>query len=1224
MRWFFEKSDEPGRFWQAKFEGAVVTITSGTWGGESESRTEAFDSLEEAAAAVREELQPLWDQGYAEGLHPDERFRQDERIAQYWREGFLADLKAMGALEREPDDYASRIAENLGADLPPELADFLCWQSSHSFGYTNFGEWRIWDADRWVPRPEDGNLFEQLVISDQQNYLGTALMEQFTGCVFVGTAGNGDSYFAHPNHRDPNQAEVIFFDHETYSPDFAIADSLSTLAWLNRCYVQLGDEEFDHERFVSDMALIENRANLSWHYGNLTDESEIEPEYQPRTNAQYYFYRTYWLHYLLRQNGVVSVEDAGQMFHPDYHADLRFEDALNSPFLRSTPLTALYWLWRLWWFAKPQLAECLDAIEDHVSPIVRDAVALVRELEAGRKTLGKIEDVHALRERWLALDIDPDRAEERAHEQAAAAQRAEQELARRLDEAHGIIARSTPEDVREAMWHFVGDDEILDVFYEHLEHTDPSARPWLRRWEFLANDGANREDGFYEFENFEVLESLAHGGEVLAPRLLGPERRGGSYQAAAWCVGERALPYIVARLSARDEYNVGRTVGALALKVIAEHGRVDDLVELSRKLRWRDAYVDEIRNKKALLAVIEALGAAGGTVAGEALHDLLVNGPPAVHPRTLTAIGRIGTSDARIVTSVVERLGTALSRPAAFALARLPSADGREALAKHVSTLAGSPPALAYERVMLQLARHADGEDVDWHVVELATGIIESKRFEDQELHETVVELLPGHPDSTKSVELLENYLHHDLRAVREAALERLEALGRKPQLLWLDRPTVDALYDSDGVEGLRRALTDRNAIFRHNALRKAVEVGVADQLAREAVDLVGFMTRFEHYTNGYVQDAHETTAYAIEALAQVDCDDALRLLCRLWRGPNAMYRDADTLKYDRDEIHSRMTPFVDEVDAELEAQKPPAPPRRSATLFVETTRLFGACVNGMAGSPDAAFHTDEIAAIRFVGDEVLTASDDGTAIRWSSEGEALGVYRSPEGRLCDVAMDPTAERVFVTGPDYTAAFDLAGNELWRYTPQRSEYLELTDDCLVVASYDALVWLDRETGNVLFGSESFADSFIFRWARLDDRRLAVAGYDDEQFYVWDLDERELLEVWSLPASEKGGVCGLSYAAGRLFVARWDKTIVVLETETGSVVKRAALDGPRMPIAATADGTTLYACGSVVEACDTNSFEVKETLEVSKKLETVAVRPDGALFLGAASGEVLRG
>lgn len=72
------------------------------------------------------------------------------------------------------------------------------------------------------------------MLMDQRNYLGTAMMQHFASWVFLGTAGNGDSYYAHPNMQDSNQAEIVFFDHDTHTPDFFITDSITSLAWLNR------------------------------------------------------------------------------------------------------------------------------------------------------------------------------------------------------------------------------------------------------------------------------------------------------------------------------------------------------------------------------------------------------------------------------------------------------------------------------------------------------------------------------------------------------------------------------------------------------------------------------------------------------------------------------------------------------------------------------------------------------------------------------------------------------------------------------------------------------------------------------------------------------------------------------------------------------------------------------------------------------------------------------
>jgi len=269
----------------------------------------------------------------------------------------------------------------------------------------------------------------------------------------------------------------------------------------------------------------------------------------------------------------------------------------------------------------------------------------------------------------------------------------------------------------------------------------------------------------------------------------------------------------------------------------------------------------------------------------------------------------------------------------------------------------------------------------------------------------------------------------------------------------------------------------------------------------------------------------------------------------------------------------------------------------------------------------ESLFHTKDIESIRFCGDEVVTASADRTAIRWTKDGQAIASYLSPEGRLCDAIVVHDEDRIYVTGPDFTGCYSLDGELQWSATPARSEFLTLTEEAVVVASYNTLLWLDRNDGAVLFQSEPFASSFIFRWARLDERRLAVAGYDDHALFVWDLQARELADTWSLPSSEKGGVCDMAQSEGRLFLSRWDKTVVVLDAASGAVVKRAALAGTRYPLGATADGTRLLATEGHVEIYDSESFDVVGTITVPSKLEIIATSPDGTYFFGAESGEI---
>lgn len=1484
MRWYLETTDGEKRFWDARFDDATVTVTTGFIDGETEVETFEFDDFDAAIAGIREQVGPLFAEGFDQRVPPEERYAPHPRIARFWSEELLEEWKAMGVTEGEPTNYRDLVAEYLATELPPELDQFLQWRSTHNFGYCNYGEWRIWDVDRWAPTPENGNLFEQLVLMDQENYLGTAMMEHLAGWVFLGTAGNGDSYFAHPNHADPNQAEVIFFNHETASPDFTLSDSIASLAWANHCYEQLESEDFDHDQFIEDFELLENRVTLPWHYGSLEEEAELEPEYEAKSRGVFYFYRATWIDYLLKQNGVVEVEDIGDLFYTDIHAGLKFEDALGSHYLTSTPLTALYWLWRLFWFDKPELNTCLDTVAEHPSPIVRDCVALIREFQDGRKSLGKIEDIFALRQRFLDLDIDPDRAEARAQEEAEAERQAELELAANLEQAHSLIANSDLDEIKEALWDFEHPD-VLDVLYEHIAHTSPDDAIWVQRWNFLANQGSSRDGRSYSFENDEVHEVIAHSGALLAPRL----GRAGNWRGlplAASTAGERVLPQLLEALQTQDKYGWGIRAGANGLRALgaAEHAPL--LAELAGSLVWEDGdFHGEIERGDALKATVDALGVLGGDAARDTLVGLLQNGPAKVQPRILIALGRLG--DDSCVAEVCNWLQSAHSRPALFALSHIGSPAALDAIEQHIGAMVGGIADLAYELGMRQHALPND--DVDWDLAESLTRVIESKKYEDAELHETLAAMLSRHPESETAERLLREYVQHEYAAVRSAAISGLQSLGVDLDLAWYDRPTVDAIWERDGVDGLREAISNPDGVFRHNVLRKAVDEGVADQLADGALALADVYCRFTAYTNGYIQDKHDRTHYLIEALAHVGTEDVDRRLCRMWKGSNAMYAQADTLKYDRDDIQARLQPYVAEVEAELAADAPPEPETLEAEPFTSVAWLFGAGINGMSWAPngaqlavagqggvkffdrdgvcttdvaacrggwvydadyspngavvaagahaghlwlidastgeqvaklqghggvpdgvrkvrfspsgdqlatvsddeslriwdvaqclctavwndpadvntvdwideetlvigtdrmirlmksdgteiankscagiaevrvhherqriyvgnahdqirvftldlepkedehlpcgavarirfvdggliaaswegenagvsfvpfdgepvhwpgyhaatfgldldpqtgqvfaggsggtinrwttagelaesDAVFHTDELASIRFCGDEVVTSSDDRSVIRWTKDGAAIARYTA-ETRLCDAVV--AGEHVFVTGSDYSACLTLDGEEVWTATPARSEHLCLTDNALIVASYNQLLWLDRATGEVLHETESFADSFIFRWAELDGNRLAVAGYDDECFYIWDTEKRELIETWTLPASEKGGVCHIGLSGNRLFVARWDKSIVVLDTTSGAVLKRAMLSGTRYPIAAS-EGRLYATAGGNVEVYDSDTFEHVATVEVGTGLEEISVSPQQTVFFGAESGEI---
>jgi ribosomal protein L7/L12 len=74
---------------------------------------------------------------------------------------------------------------------------------------------------------------------------------------------------------------------------------------------------------------------------------------------------------------------------------------------RAPPPWALYWLWRTFWCKEDDLLErTLRRCDEHRSPVVMDAAALLRQILGGERTLGHIQDVLALRDSFL-VSLDP-------------------------------------------------------------------------------------------------------------------------------------------------------------------------------------------------------------------------------------------------------------------------------------------------------------------------------------------------------------------------------------------------------------------------------------------------------------------------------------------------------------------------------------------------------------------------------------------------------------------------------------------------------------------------------------------------------------------------------------------------------------------------------------------------------------------------------------------------
>lgn len=509
-----------------------------------------------------------------------------------------------------------------GLAPPPELVAFEQAVAGANL-YSSFHELRL-DVSLLADPPPEKNLFEMLILGDQLNYLGTGLPEVFGGVTCFGLLGNGDTYHLEVLQEKPERPRaVLFWDHEEHRFSRMFADSLESLVYLCALCHAADDELISAEVAAQGYRAISGKVAPSWHF-SMKERAPEHEAYEPAGEAdivRYLVARARWMIALFRQDGVVQMRDVAELFYANLNPALTSEVVqARLAIARDKVPTALYSMWRAFFFDEPELEQWLEVGRSHRARLARDAARLIDELRAGRNQLGKIADVRRWLARFRALDLDPRRAAAREAEAEAAA-RLERERTERLRQA---LAEALAGGRAEPMLWSVLDAATARPALWQATLAAPAHAAARAALEYLARGGYSYDNCIYRDEEYAACRLAAELADGAVQALL---------------VGEALWPAPRPTQDAEDEGGEGGADDEPAPPVwVASHHAWQVLVRIARLGRLApealaplraalevESFEDRVEHR--LIWAASVLGAARDRVCVPALMRLLERMP---------------------------------------------------------------------------------------------------------------------------------------------------------------------------------------------------------------------------------------------------------------------------------------------------------------------------------------------------------------------------------------------------------------------------------------------------------------------------------------------------------------------------------------------------------------------------------------------------------------------
>ena len=859
-------------------------------------------------------------------------------------------LAAFGGPDRPlstlPESKLAAQCADHGVACPQDLEHFFRLREELAAKGGVLGEWRVEEREFWRPDPMAGNRAEQLILADQGNWLGTFMIEYFCWCVRLGSMGNGDVYFASFLPTQLDEPEVVCWDHEERDMSQTFARTIPDLAFANLLLAEVveddgPDEGFSQERLRRDARRIAGRTQLSWHFRRLESVAEVDTRCSGSSVAPLLYYRALWIIRLLMGDEHESLPETAELFGLVNVPWDSLDVSIGNGRLLSIPPHAHYWLWRLFFFNRDtRLREVIEMCKGSSNQMIADMAALVEELQDGRRQLGLIDDIHAIRERFLALDLDPDRAEERAREQRIRREAAE---ARREATREALAKFAAAGDAAGFSGHAwtIDEPELALEAGAQLAELAPEVALELERLHFLRDGRAHRDGKAFNQEVDELYEVLSASVHPLFRPVWVAYRRHYALAKMSGVWHQRVVEDLRAMMASRTEFNHDLAYGLLGIARTGVAPRfIDELLPLAEEFAYdaRDSTAQYGR-KNVLKALFEALAASGDPRAVEPMARFVRERHPDLAARALRCLGRLGLPAAAEVA--LEVLESPLRRPAMYCLARVGDGAALERIRAINRRRVGEASRRAYEELMEScLANRLNAEGVVVERAAFALMVVEANRFEAEELHEMAVDLLAARADAATKRRLLLPRVDHEFPEVRARILDALGADA--PAVHYYDRAHVDLLYAQNGAAAVAEALAQPGALLRHNLLRKLHECNETTY-AEAAVSFGdGLLSCYPHYAYAYERDAWERLKSGVAAIAGFDTPATDEFAARAMSSPSAMIRKV--FHYGFDALKQRVGPPVDTRVAPFSAPQ---------VGGARAPWALGAKINGLCFTPD-------------------------------------------------------------------------------------------------------------------------------------------------------------------------------------------------------------------------------------------------------------------------------